>query len=141
MAGHIYIYPGFNAFYYSFYLKGILDNFGSRMVRFTCEHFPAQHLAGLSFVIERQAAKLKVYIDATDRANLNEAGLGWSDVYAKINVDPEAMSLARSAKIMPVGPSFAIRLWGLPATVRQALWNYQLCRLRVSNRREYFANY
>ena len=61
----IVIYPGFDAFYYSFYIQGLIDIFGESNIRFSSRGFPKMPAEYLSFVTKGDR-ELRLIIDAYD---------------------------------------------------------------------------
>jgi glycosyltransferase involved in cell wall biosynthesis len=109
----IRIHPLFNAYYYSFYIEGLRDVFGARNLRYdTRGDWPlAPH--SLCFEVDGK----RIYLSAGDGPGFNPEGLLWADVYAKVNIDPNALPERHHEKIMPIGPSFGIHNYGLAGTL------------------------
>ncbi|MBP8973524.1 MAG: glycosyltransferase [Anaerolineae bacterium] len=84
---------------------------------------------------------MKVLIDASDPPSFAPEGLDWCDIYAKINVDDRQIPANYRHKVLPVGPSFGIKLWELPRTMLLAMTRYVRFRAFISHPREYFAGY
>jgi glycosyltransferase involved in cell wall biosynthesis len=66
----------------------------------------------LCFEVDRK----RVYISAEDGSVVNSDALQWCDVYAKVNVDPN-IQLEDHRKLLPIGPSCAIKNYGLSETL------------------------
>jgi hypothetical protein len=58
-----------------------------------------------------------VYISAEDGSGFNSEALQWSDVYAKVNIDPNVRPEQHHEKILPIGPSFGVKNYGLGSTL------------------------
>lgn len=135
------IHPVFNGFYYSLYLKGLFEIFGSRGIRYNCRGFPIiqrhrlEQGYDLAFVIE----DLKVFIDQQDNASLCQTGLAWCDVYGKVNLEPSVVPPEHAHKVLPIGPTFPVKLFGLPQTVWQACRNYLRARAQIRLVKAHFA--
>lgn len=87
------------------------------------------------------AHPVKVFIDASDPPSLVQEGIRWCDVYAKINVDYKEIPETAKHKILPIGPSFGIKVWNLPQTLFLALMRYLKSGASIENPREHFAGY
>src|SRR5919107_1117955 len=111
----IIIYPAFDAFYYSFYLQGILDVFGTSSVHFSCRGFPRFSSDRLAFIVINGSRELRIVIDAYDGANLANAeaqtALRWCNVYGKVNLLSDIVAKDVLTKCVPIGPSFPVRVW------------------------------
>jgi len=140
MTSVVRVYPYFDAYYYSYYIQGLYSVFGRRLV-FSKRGFPELHGSGLAVIIGEGSHSKNVYICAADASDVDKVALEWCDVYAKANVDPEVVPHRFRQKILPIGPSFGIRIWGLS----KAGLNYALSLLAGrGNRyltREHLANF
>ena len=140
---NVVIDPYFDAYYCSFYLAGIAEVFGTRAARFSHDGFPSMRRPH-SLALVLQPGGRKIFIDTQDSSAYYDDALSWCDVYAKINVDPAMISDGARSKILAIGPSFGIRLWGPVQAVRRAIGNWGKCRSEFDgyrSYREYFANY
>ncbi len=148
--------PDFDAYYCSYYLQGIFETFGPRAIRWRRGAFPKMRQAhSLSLILPPKGRK--IFIDAQDSCVPFGDALAWCDVYAKINVDPDGRGVeaigrgvegddggGAPGKILPIGPSFGIRIWGPAAWATLAAANYfrLLPEFRgFGGSREHFANY
>jgi len=84
---------------------------------------------------------VKVFIDASDPPSLVQEGVEWGDVYAKINVDYNEIPDTAKHKVLPIGPSFGIKIWNLPQSLLLALVRYLKFGDSIENPREHFAGY
>lgn len=141
--------PTFDAYYHSYYFQGLVELLGKRRLRASASPFPILP-AGCLALIVRGRSERRVVIDAYDGAvvaNYNQAGLEWSDIYAKINLARALIPAEHAHKCVPIGPSFPIRIWGALESGWVALKHYRPSvdyRARLGNvqsRREHFANY
>ncbi len=139
----IVIRPDFDAYYCSYYLAGIEEIFGPRSIRFSRDGFPGGHEPhSLAFRVEPEGAK--VFVDTQDSSALYEESLDWCDSYAKINVDAGALGGEARSKVLSIGPSFGIRIWGLMRAGTLAAGNFRRSGAMMSGLhavRELFANY
>jgi glycosyltransferase involved in cell wall biosynthesis len=100
--------------YYTFYLSGFYRLVGRKTVQYSQEGFLPGYRHGLSFrVTEPNGEELRGYIAAGDGPGISGDIAEWSHVYGKINYDREFVSAEHSSKVMPIGPSFGVRLWGV----------------------------
>lgn len=139
----VIVSPGFDAYYCSFYLEGLIRTFGASAIKFSRNDFPNLHqIHGMAFIL--QPSGRKIYIDARDSPAMNRAAFDWCDTYAKVNVEPERLPVEALSKVLLIGPSFGIQVWNLSGTLGRMCANYRQCRKEVKayrTRREYFANY
>jgi hypothetical protein len=119
----IILYLGFRLNYYSFYLAGLYFAFPEAKIQISRQGFPEIHHHCLAFRLLREKEE-KIYISAGDGPGINEKGLEWCDVCGKVNYDPDSIPSTYGEKIMPIGPSFGIRIFSCPKTVFQALRMY-----------------
>jgi hypothetical protein len=140
---HVVIRPDFDAYYCSYYLAGIAEVFGPGAMRFARGGFPgAREPHALAFIVQPDG--IRVFVDAQDSSALFGDALDWCDFYAKINVDAAALTGAARSKVLAIGPSFAIRIWGPLHAVILAANNFLKSRAVLTDcrtRREHFANY
>jgi hypothetical protein len=105
--------PRFDVFYTGFYLEGLRRAFPDARLRFSPHDFPAPRPQCLSFRIDTQ----NVYVSAEDAVDIHAAALDWCDLYAKANVDAGSAP----ASVLPIGPSFGVRLSGAARTASLAV--------------------
>ena len=141
------IHPTFNAFYYSFYIQGLIEAFGRSSLSFSTKSFPRVPANYLVFVV-RDQRELRVVLDAYDDSRLtHRTGIEWCDVYGKVNLTWRQISQEHAYKCRPVGPSFAVRVSGSIGSCWVAARNYRrftdysIMGRGTNNTREHFANY
>jgi hypothetical protein len=136
----VVIHPEMNAFYYSFYLEGLREVFGTRALEFSRRIFPIS-ARSLAFTVPRTG--WKVYVDAEDKTPYDLQALEWCDVYGKTNIDIARPAPRHAHKVVPIGPSFGVNIWSLPATCWFAAKHAALMRKDTGKRpgREFLANY
>ena len=66
-------------------------------------------------------AERKVFVDTNDDNNIDEKYYEWSDLYAKINLNPQDID---RSKVLPIGPSFGVTLWNPLHTMLYGFRNY-----------------
>lgn len=139
----VLVYPAFNARYYSMYIEGLFRLFGRKRVRFTTEGFPHFGSDCLAIRIRRgdMAKEHRVYIHSNDFPVLDEKGLEWCDVFGKVNLDRDLIPLGCETKVIPLGPTFAVRVWGPVLAELKGTANYLRARRATGDFRRHLANY
>ncbi|MEO8394013.1 MAG: hypothetical protein ABI700_13570, partial [Chloroflexota bacterium] len=138
----VYLSPSCMIDYYTFYVQGLYDLFGGKSVRFSAAKFPLFKHGYMTLVFEDSASShaFKVIIDAFDKPSYAN-NIGWCDVYAKVNVDPENIPEEHAAKILPIGPSFSTKVWTTAQALVYAGANFFRTRGRINQRRRFLAAY
>src|SRR5215470_2568926 len=139
----IVIYPGFDMFYYSFYIKGLIETFGETNISFSSREFPKLPPNECLSFISRGERELRFVVDAYDgqiTPRQHEA-LDWCDVYGKVNLRSHVVAREDLAKCLAIGPSLPIRVWSGPKSWRTSLLNYRPNIQGIKLAREHFANY
>ncbi len=135
----VYVYALCDVYYDSFYIKGIKEVFES--YKFNLDKFPNFKQGTFAVIIENKNKTIKIIIDSLDTNICNIETLDWCDIYAKVNYNFEVIPEKYSQKILPIGPSFGIKIWSFSKTIYNAFRNYNLLKFRNFNKREFFANY
>lgn len=142
---NIQIYPVYDIFYYSFYIAGLQslfsDFYSSRSVANFPQIRPNLYAHNYFAAVAGRAPEIKIYIDASDPSSVISEALEWCDIYAKINVDWSNVPHSARHKVLPIGPSFGVRVWGLSETLFRAVSGYIKHKHLISNQREYLAGY
>lgn len=140
MGSAVHIYPAFNARYYSLYIEGLRRLLGRFSLRYTAEGFPdfGPGCLALRIVNSNEA---RVYLHSDDMPELDAEGLQWSDVFGKVNLDPDLVPREYRTKVFPLGPMFPVQVWDKLAAETQGLVNYFLSRGRSDPFRSHIANY
>ena len=135
----ITVHADLDAFYNSLYMKGLLELFPRRAIRYSLEPFPRSFSHHLAFIVhDRGGQEHKVFLCHRDYATYHEDGLRWCDVYGKVNIDPAALPAVGAEKLVPIGPNFGVRLYPAVTALYRACTSF---RPGDSNPREHFANY
>lgn len=137
----VYVCPAFNAFYYSFYVQGVLEAFRNAAVRFSSHPFPPFASNKLAFIVKQDGSEKRVLIDAADRPDLDGEALEWSGVYGKVNRLSSVVPAGSSSRVLPIGPGFACRVWDPMTSWVRAVAYYQRARGGIESVREHFANW
>lgn len=136
----VYIIPTVDVFYYSYYIYGFYGVLGKKNVRFSSSEFPNFNQRCCALIVDNGKRRKKIIIDAFDSVKISSEQLEWCDIYAKVNYDSDN-AYAENYKVIPIGPSFSIQIWSLYSTILNSISNYIISQDRVSNKREFFANY
>ena len=129
----ITIYPGSDAYYYSYYLRGFCDALPQPAFAFSAQSFPRFRYPCLALILGGR----RIYISGEDAPRVREDGLSWCDVYAKVNLE-----LGQSnQKLIAIGPSFGIRFLPLPRALWWAIGSYLRGAWAQVPTREHFAGY
>ena len=136
---NVYIDASCDIQYSSFYIYGLYELYGKKRVKFSSKYFTNfkhdNHF--FAFVLKDDTQLKKVIIDFTDSALIDETALQWSDRYGKINYDGKH----KSEKIIPIGPSFGIRIYSLPQTLFYAMFNLLKAYKRIPDKRKFLSDY
>jgi glycosyltransferase involved in cell wall biosynthesis len=135
----VHIHPSFDALYYSFYLYGLLKVLKGAGIHYTTEGFPENSRRCL-LVRMTKPGRMRLCIDALDGPEVEEALMGWCEVYAKINVDPSSKWAGANGKLMCIGPSFGVRAFGAAETLLHAAATLRYFRT-IRQKREHLAGY
>jgi glycosyltransferase involved in cell wall biosynthesis len=136
----VYIYPAFNPRYYSTYIEGLRRVLGRSNLRYTAEGFPGFGSGCLALRIVN-SSETRVYLHSDDMPELDLEGLRWSDVFGKVNLDPDLVPGEYRRKVFPLGPMFPVRVWDKYAAETRGLINYFLSQGRSDPFRKHIANY
>lgn len=138
----IYIDPASDVHYSSFYIKGLLDVFGKKKIKYSSKYFKSfkhnNHF--FAFVIINDNSIKKIIIDFTDGEVINNEAYVWSDVYAKININ-ENNDNHKLEKLISIGPSFGINIFSPIETVYFSITNFIKGYSRIPNKKKFFSDY
>ena len=134
----INIYANFDAYYYTFYVLGIVRLFKNEQLIFSNQDFPDLPSDCFAFVTDQNK---RIFIDAVDTSSINIDAARWCSVYGKVNYSSKFIPSDIFQKIKPIGPSFGIRLWPVIKAGFLACSSYLVCRTRIKDFRLHFANY
>jgi hypothetical protein len=137
------VYPPFNARYYSLYLEGLFRVFGRNRVRFTKRGFPrfGTDCMAIRLIVRGGHPERRVYIHSNDFPVLDEDGLAWCDVFGKVNLDWRRVPGDCKEKVLPLGPTFAIRTWNPLLSVTHGVANFVRSPRDAGSFRKHLANY
>lgn len=134
----VIIYGLCNVYYDSFYIEALKNKYSK--VFFSTDKFPEFIQNTFAYILIENQNETKVIIDSRDTSEIYQEGLLWSDKYGKINYNTNT-SNSDSKKIIPIGPSFGIQTWGFCQTLFLAVRNSIKFRNKITNRKDYIANY
>ncbi|PKB17474.1 glycosyltransferase [Flavobacterium sp. 5] len=138
----VYIFGLFNAFYDSFYIKGIQDLYGKNKIVYDISKFPKFRQNTFAAIFQHEDGKeIKVVIDSRDTTEIWKEELVWCDVYGKINYSLNEIPIDFEFKIIAIGPSFEIKFWNFYESFFLGIKHTLNFKNALSNRTDYFANY
>lgn len=136
------IYPAFEARYYSLYIQGLISHLGSSRLTYTTRGFPRFGSDCLAVRLRNDEEERKIYIHSNDMPELNEEGLAWCDLFGKVNLDRELVPGPAWEKVLGLGPTMGVRVWGPIRSHAMALMNLWRCRSVIGDHwREHIASY
>lgn len=124
----IVINPPDNIFYESYYVYGLVSLFGRKVV-FSAKPFVSlgdipTRKGVFCFVVNDENGKEKHYaISYNDSYEIVAEIYNWCDVYGSVNANFAKTSEKFHDKLVPLCPSFGIRVWNGPQTVFHVLHN------------------
>lgn len=136
----VYVDSSADIQYASYYIYGLYHLYGKKNVRFTSkyfEHFKHDNHFFAFVLLDKNTVK-RVVIDFTDSTVINDVALNWCDIYGKINLESTDNL---SHKIVVIGPSFGIQLYGLFETFWFAFSNLLKAKKRIPNIRKFLSDY
>ncbi len=100
--------------YMSFYIKGLIDRFGSSCVVYNRRAFEELSNADrttrtMRFIIKEGTCEKRYTIDTNDSYRINESLYDWCDVYGCVNTNWAKTPENLQSKLVSLCPSFAIR--------------------------------
>ena len=100
--------------YMSFYVKGLIDRFGSSSVVYCRHAFEELSDADratrtMRFIIKEGTCEKRYTIDTNDSYRINESLYDWCDVYGSVNTNWAKTPENLQHKLVSLCPSFAIR--------------------------------
>ncbi len=135
----VYMDASCNILYASYYIKGLHDLFGAR-VKFAYRPFANLDHKGqfLAIQIIKGSTKNNIIIDFGNSRDIYPKALLWCHVYGKINLAKEDQNIE---KVVPIGPSMAIRIYGFWNTFFFSIGNYLKAYKKIDKPRAFFAMY
>lgn len=123
----IIIDPRFIISYISYYIYGIKKQFPSVKIKFRNLGIPVETELDYRYgcamkIIYPNHSNKNLFIDTHDSNLIHHKYYDWADLYAKINLN---INDKNKAKILAIGPSFAIKLWNPVYTLITCIRNYK----------------
>jgi glycosyltransferase involved in cell wall biosynthesis len=142
MGTSIIVDPLVNIYYASFYLKGLMEIYGTGSLVFDHASFKNLNFqrSHFNFILKNTDKNLKVSIDFDDPAEINKVCYDWCDIYGKVNTRWSVTSKDNYIKIVALAPGFGIRLWNFNQTIIAAGTNFFRIP-KQSDTRKYFGTY
>jgi hypothetical protein len=134
---NLIVHHDFDPYYHAMYIKGLHDVLGPGGIRYSFNDFPRSFVHRLAFIVDGRRP-CKVFVCHSDYPDYDAAALEWCDVYAKINIDPARALPQTRPYVLPIGPSFGIRIYPALVALGRALRSF---RWWDGDPREHFANY
>ncbi|MDO9261118.1 MAG: hypothetical protein Q7U08_04175 [Flavobacteriaceae bacterium] len=135
----VYIYGLCDVYYDSYYIKGLKEIY--KNIEFNIDLFPKFNQGVFAVIIVNKNIFKKIIIDSRDTNSIDDEVIHWCDIYGKINYLSSSIPKIYSHKIIPIGPSFGIRIWNIFFTLYFAIINFWKFRKSIINKREFLANY
>jgi hypothetical protein len=115
--------PRFAPEHAAYYLRGLQRYFGTTALPFDRAPFVPRYEdhKPVAFVVQRGGAERKVFIGPDDMPELDVAALEWADAYGKVNLAAEFVPAGSEDKVVAIGPSHALKIWGLVTSCSTAV--------------------
>lgn len=136
----IIVDPRFNAYRYGYYVLGLRTAFPEAELVLSVKPFLDDPADGLAFVLHAEHER-RVFVCAEDSCTFDARMVRWCDVYAKVNLSTTTAPVPSKCRVVPLGPSFGVRVWPLRRAIWQAArtwWHWKPCGAAG---KEHFANY
>jgi hypothetical protein len=134
--------PRFAPEHAAYYLSGLMNLYGLSDFPWSRAGFPTAYCdtKPLAFVVRRGSEQCNIFIAADDMPELDGIALEWADVYGKVNLDPTLVPSTGADKVIPIGPSHALRLWSPGASLRMA-WRTARAGGQIVSTREHYRRF
>jgi hypothetical protein len=113
----IVVHPGADLAYASHVLEGLTSALGEHAIEYSADGFPRTLGSGRILAFYRvDDPTARCFLAFHDHPRVNELALGWARVVGMVNVcRPD---VGREGKVVPLGPTFGVRLRSWRATLR-----------------------
>lgn len=136
----VYIDASCDIQYSSYYIYGLYELYGKTNVKFSSKYFKGfkhdNHF--FAFVVQDSSGIKKVVVDFTDSSIIDQNALNWCTIYGKINLEESQRGIE---KVIPIGPSFGIRIFNLVETLWYAFTNLFKSYHRTPKLRKFLSDY
>jgi hypothetical protein len=127
----VFLDPFCRVLYSTFYIHGIISEFGKENVSFSDQYFKElkrdnePYFAYLAFVmVNPDNTQTRVIIDFQDKPIVTEFAYEWADIFAKININDDLTESRFFDKMISIPPGFGIQLWNNWETAYYCFTNY-----------------
>lgn len=112
--------------YGSFYIKGLVEKYGRRNVKFRSKPFVDLPSVGwnVRYIVKNNNEVLKVFIHTNDTYHIDKAQYDWCDVYGHVNANYEHYPIELFPKQVSLVPSFGIRNFNIYETIFYSIANF-----------------
>lgn len=109
--------------YGSFYINGLLQQYGEKNIHYSLS--PFRELDGLGndmrFLLKNGQQKTKVFLHLNDSFHIRRKDYQWCDMYGCVNTNFEHYPISQYSKLVSLVPSFGISLYGKWRTMSLAI--------------------
>jgi glycosyltransferase involved in cell wall biosynthesis len=131
----VFLDPFCRVRYATFYIHGLISEFGGENVTFSNQYFKDLKRDEESFflcmalvIVSPKNEITKIIIDYQDKPSVVESAYEWCDIYAKININDDLTESRFFDKIVSIPPGFGINLWNKRELAYYCLTNFLKCR-------------
>ncbi|MCL6260783.1 glycosyltransferase [Aquiflexum sp. TKW24L] len=145
----VFIEPSSKVLFSTFYIQGIIDEFGKQHVSFSNKYFKELDRTKGAFncylalvVVSPNKISKRIIIDFQDKSVVVEEAYKWADIYAKININDKLVKSDLEKKMVSIPPGFGIKLWDKPNAIYHSLTNFIKSRSATHlSWKRFFLNY
>lgn len=122
----VVVHPATDLPYASMVLEGFAQVLGPSAIRYSTDGFPPWYRIGrtMAFYLE-DAPESRCFLSFTDQPIVHPIGSAWARVHGAVNVDDRS----EAQKVVPIGPSFGVRLGARSLTIRHVAATWRWARL------------
>lgn len=138
----VIIDPLVNVYYAGFYIKGLIELFGKKNIKFKSSPFKKvkNRDSNFNFIVIQNDNVKKITIDLDDSYEIKKECYDWCDVYGNVNTNWIETPDEFKDKLICLAPNFGIKIWNLRDTIYYAISNYFNTDIRV-NLKRFFGRY
>lgn len=124
----IIIDPGTNIPYGSFYIKGLVEKYGMRNIKFRSKSFEGLPPVGwnIRYIVKEKNHILKVFIHTSDTYHIDKDHYLWCDIYGHVNANFRHYPIKLFPKQVSLVPSFGIRCFNIYETLYYSIANFYM---------------
>jgi glycosyltransferase involved in cell wall biosynthesis len=131
----VFLDPFCRVRYATFYIHGLISEFGKENVTFSSQYFKELNRDEESYflcmalvIVSPNSLVTRIIIDYQDKPAVVESAYEWSDIYAKININNDLTESRFFTKMVSIPPGFGINLWSKRELAYYCLTNYLKCK-------------